>query len=324
MVPLCPQSIDIFLENTFAITHHFCRTLSSQSYYDRICKTAKRNCSLTGLSVRALFMDFISQLIILLYLIEMESSLLMTIPTAFGVIIALWKCQRGSGLKFVKIEGADESDEVAFYNRIFRLTGYELQATRLKVSSNKSKEKKGKAARGGRKSSDKVDLVTLSIEMDALATRTLGKYVLLPIVFGYTIHSLIMEKHPSWYTWFIVSASSAVYALGFVMMTPQLYMNYKLKSVAHLPWRVLGFRFINTFIDDLFAFIIRMPTMARISCFRDDIVFIIYLWQRWLYPVDASRPVEGGGIDALSTAAATEAINNNDGGEEDTKKKKNQ
>ena len=193
MVPVCPQSIDIFLENTFAITHHFCRTLSSQSYYDRICKTAKRNCSLTGLSVRALFMDFISQLIILLYLIEMESSLLMTIPTAFGVIIALWKCQRGSGLKFVKIEGADESDEVAFYNRIFRLTGYELQATRLKVSSNKSKEKKGKAARGGRKSSDKVDLVTLSIEMDALATRTLGKYVLLPIVFGYTIHSLIME-----------------------------------------------------------------------------------------------------------------------------------
>jgi hypothetical protein len=44
----------------------------------------------------------------------------------------------------------------------------------------------------------------------------------------------------------------------------------------------------------LFAFIIRMPTMARISCFRDDIVFIVYLYQRWLYPVDTSRPVEGG------------------------------
>mmetsp|Transcript_20505 Transcript_20505/g.58828 ORF Transcript_20505/g.58828 Transcript_20505/m.58828 type:complete len:247 (-) Transcript_20505:809-1549(-) len=246
----------------------------------------------------------------------------MTIASAFGVIIALWKCQRGSGLKFVQVTGEDESDEVAFYNRLFRLAGYELQATRLKVRCNKSNEKKGKAASGGRKLSDKVDLVGLSIEMDALATRTLGKYVLLPIVFGYTIHSLIMEQHPSWYTWFIVSASSAVYALGFVMMTPQLYMNYKLKSVAHLPWRVLGFRFINTFIDDLFAFIIRMPTMARISCFRDDIVFIIYLWQRWLYPVDASRPVEGGGIDALSTAAATEAID--DDGEDETQKKKNQ
>ena len=148
-------------------------------------------------------------------------------------------------------------------------------------------------------------MVALSIETDALATRTLGKYVLLPVVLGYTMHSLIMEKHPGWYTWLIVSASSAVYALGFVMMTPQLFLNYKLKSVAHLPWKVLGFRFVNTFIDDLFAFIIRMPTMARISCFRDDIVFIIYLYQRWLYPVDTSRPVEGGGMDAISSAAAT-------------------
>ena len=34
--------------------------------------------------------------------------------------------------------------------------------------------------------------------------------------------------------------------------------------------------------------------MARISCFRDDVVFIVYLYQRWLYPVDTSRPVEGG------------------------------
>ena len=272
-------------------------------------------------------MDFISQLIILLYLIEMDSSLLMTIPTAFGVLIALWKCQRGSGLKFVKVAGTDKVDEVAFYNRLFRLLGYELQATRLKVVSMKTDDdKKGKASNGAGKTSDKVDLVALSIETDALATRTLGKYVLLPIVFGYTIHSLIMEQHPSWYTWFIVSASSAVYALGFVMMTPQLFLNYKLKRVAHFPWRVLGFRFINTFIDDLFAFIIRMPTMARISCFRDDIVFIIYLWQRWLYPVDTSRPVEGGGIDALSTAAATEAIGDDDANttENDAKKKKNQ
>ncbi len=55
------------------------------------------------------------------------------------------------------------------------------------------------------------------------------------------------------------------------------------------------YKSLNTFIDDLFSFIIRMPTMARISCFRDDVVFFIYLYQRWLYPVDSSRPVEGGG-----------------------------
>jgi len=44
-------------------------------------------------------------------------------------------------------------------------------------------------------------------------------------------------------------------------MTPQLFINYKLKSVAHLPWRMLTYKALNTFIDDMFAFIIKMPTM---------------------------------------------------------------
>lgn len=63
---------------------------------------------------------------------------------------------------------------------------------------------------------------------------------------------------------------------------------------------------MNTFIDDLFAFIIRMPAMARMSCFRDDVVFIIYLWQRYLYPVDTSRPVEGGAVGDIVSTTTTE------------------
>lgn len=53
------------------------------------------------------------------------------------------------------------------------------------------------------------------------------------------------------------------------MMTPQLFINYKMKSVAHLPWRMLTYKALNTFIDDLFAFVIRMPTLYRIGCLRD-------------------------------------------------------
>lgn len=49
------------------------------------------------------------------------------------------------------------------------------------------------------------------------------------------------------------------------------------------------YRALNTFIDDLFAFIIKMPTMHRISVFRDDAVFIIYLYQRYIYPTDMGR-----------------------------------
>ena len=60
----------------------------------------------------------------------------------------------------------------------------------------------------------------------------------------------------------------ALVPAGFVLMTPQLYINYKLQSVAHLPWAMLFYRFVSTFIDDLFAFIITMPMLHRISCLR--------------------------------------------------------
>ena len=53
------------------------------------------------------------------------------------------------------------------------------------------------------------------------------------------------------------------------MMTPQLFINYKLKSVAHLPWRMMTYKALNTFIDDIFAFVIKMPTLYRLGCFRD-------------------------------------------------------
>jgi len=65
------------------------------------------------------------------------------------------------------------------------------------------------------------------------------------------------------------SLTGAVYTLGFIMMTPQLFINYKLKSVAHLPWKTFMYKALNTFIDDLFAFIIRMPILHRLSVFRD-------------------------------------------------------
>jgi len=77
-------------------------------------------------------------------------------------------------------------------------------------------------------------------------------------------------------------------------MLPQLFINYKLKSVAHLPWKAFMYKAFNTFIDDVFAFLFHMPTTHRIACFRDDIVFFAYLYQLWLYPVDKSRVNEFG------------------------------
>lgn len=83
------------------------------------------------------------------------------------------------------------------------------------------------------------------------------------------------------------------------MMCPQLFINYKLKSVAHLPWRQMTYKFLNTIIDDLFAFVIKMPTLHRLSVFRDGEKIInqsgnflfcyyqtVYLEEMFLMPVN--------------------------------------
>jgi len=125
-------------------------------------------------------------------------------------------------------------------------------------------------------------------ELDSVAMKYLS-WVLYPLCLGGAVYSLIYTPHKSWYSWTIQTTVNGVYAFGFLFMLPQLFLNYKLKSVAHLPWRAFMYKAFNTFIDDLFAFIITMPTAHRVACFRDDIVFLIYLYQRYLYPVDPNR-----------------------------------
>ncbi|KAK9134137.1 hypothetical protein Syun_013467 [Stephania yunnanensis] len=130
-------------------------------------------------------------------------------------------------------------------------------------------------------------------EYDDIAMKYLS-YVLFFLVACSSIYSLKYERHRSWYSWILSSLTSCVYMFGFIMMCPQLFINYKLKSVAHLPWRQMTYKFLNTIIDDLFAFVIKMPTLHRLSVFRDDIIFLIYLYQRWAYPVDRKRVNEFG------------------------------
>jgi hypothetical protein len=113
--------------------------------------------------------------------------------------------------------------------------------------------------------------------------------LLSPLIVSYAAYSLVYEEHTGWYGWVVSSLYGFVFALGFVAMTPQLFVNYRLKSVENMAWRTLVYRALNTFIDDLFAFIITMPTLHRLSCFRDDIVFFVFLFQRWSYPTDPSR-----------------------------------
>jgi len=210
--------------------------------------------TLQGLSIRTVFLNVISQFVVLLYLIDNETSILVVGSAGVGLLIEIWKIFRAGKVSYRMAMG------------FFPIPTFE-EPEEYRNSATK--------------------------EYDVIAMKYLG-ILLMPAVVGYSLYTLVFHTHTGWYSWAVGSLVAIVYTFGFVRMTPQLFINYKLKSVAHLPWRSFTYKALNTFIDDLFAFIIRMPTMHRLSCFRDDLVFLVYLYQRWIYPVDKSRVNEFG------------------------------
>uniref|UniRef100_A0A7S1UEK9 Cleft lip and palate transmembrane protein 1-like protein n=1 Tax=Phaeomonas parva TaxID=124430 RepID=A0A7S1UEK9_9STRA len=225
----------------------------------------KNNKTLKGLSARAVAVEMLFQFIILMFLQDEGASLLVLGPAAVGVAIQAWKVKRATGLTLDTSGGFPKV-------RLLRLEAEAEEAAK----GDKGADEKG------------VNWSKLTQEVDRKAWGTLTLLVV-PLVTGVALRSLILERHVNWYSWILSTLTAAVYSLGFALMCPQLIINHRLKSVAQLPWRFLCYRFVNTFIDDLFAFVIKMPTMHRLSCFRDDVVFLFYLYQRWIYPTDLSR-----------------------------------
>ena len=86
-------------------------------------------------------------------------------------------------------------------------------------------------------------------EYDSFAIRHMT-LSLLPAIVGIAIYSLIYNTYKSWYSWIISSLADSVYFFGFISMTPQLYINYKLKSVAHLPIKVVRNHLFSFYIRD--------------------------------------------------------------------------
>ncbi|KAI8589833.1 cleft lip and palate transmembrane protein 1-domain-containing protein [Geranomyces variabilis] len=138
-------------------------------------------------------------------------------------------------------------------------------------------------------------LVSETRKHDEMAFKYVS-WAMYPCLAGYAVYSLIWEEHKSWYSYVVGTLVGFVYGFGFISMTPQLFINYKMKSVAHMPWKTFMYKALNTFVDDLFAFVIKMPWLHRIACLRDDVVFLVYLYQKWIYGVDKRRRNEYGQI----------------------------
>jgi hypothetical protein len=130
-------------------------------------------------------------------------------------------------------------------------------------------------------------------EYDRIASTNLAM-ILYPLVIGWSLYALQHYEYKSWYSWLISNAANAVYTFGFISLCPQLYVNYRLKSVAHLPWKVFMYKLFNTFVDDAFAWLIEMPWKHRIMTLRDDVVFLLFLVQVYIYRVDKTRTNEFG------------------------------
>jgi hypothetical protein len=130
-------------------------------------------------------------------------------------------------------------------------------------------------------------------EYDEIAFRYL--YIIaVPLLLAYAAYSLLYNTHKSWYSYIIETLVGSVYAYGFLMMVPSLYINYRLKSVAHMPGKAMAYKFLNTFIDDLFAFTVKMPWLHRLATLRDDVIFFVWLYQSYKYKIDYKRVNEFG------------------------------
>lgn len=214
-----------------------------------------------GISVRSILANVFMQTVIFLYLIDQSqnTSWMILGSQGVGIVIELWKI---TTVVNVRLRPAPPGSVIPYR------VSFE---DKHKLSDTEEKTK----------------------EYDEIAF----KYMYMagvPLLLAYAVYSLIYDTHKSWYSYLLATLVGSVYAYGFLMMVPSLYINYRLKSVAHMPGKAMVYKFLNTFIDDLFAFTIKMPFLHRLSTFRDDIIFFIYLYQRWAYKVDYTRVNEFG------------------------------
>ncbi|RMZ90565.1 hypothetical protein DV736_g2230, partial [Chaetothyriales sp. CBS 134916] len=212
-----------------------------------------------GTSVRTIIANVFMQTIIFLYLVDNSegTSWMILASQGFGILLEAWKITKTVD---VIVEPPAPGSKYSFlpYVVIFK--------DKHKLSETEQKTK----------------------EYDEIAFRYLY-IVAVPLLLAYAAYSLVYETHKSWYSFVIETLVGSVYAYGFLMMVPSLYINYRLKSVAHMPARTMTYKFLNTFIDDLFAFTIRMPTLHRLATLRDDVIFFIWLYQKWKYRTDYTR-----------------------------------
>ena len=237
-----------------------------------------------GVSVRTILTNVFMQSVIFLYLMDNNenTSWMILFGQGMGIAIEAWKITKTVDVRIRQPSPESYAGKLGLpYTVVFE--------DKHKLSETEEKTE----------------------EYDAIAFRYMGMLAV-PLLGAYAVYSLKYDTHKSWYSFIITTLVGSVYAYGFLMMVrrslktnfpspantsskvPSLYINYRLKSVAHMPAKAMTYKFLNTFIDDLFAFTIKMPTLHRLATLRDDVIFFVYIYQAWAYKVDYKRVNEFG------------------------------
>lgn len=176
-----------------------------------------------GTSFRTILANVFMQSVIFLYLMDNtdNTSWMILFGQGMGIAIEAWKITKTVN---VRIRATDPSWKTLFLP-------YAVKFEDKHVLSDTEKKTQ---------------------EYDQIAFKYLYM-VAVPLLLAYAGYSLMYESHKSWYSFTITTLVGSVYAYGFLMMVPSLYINYRLKSVAHMPGRAMAYKFLNTFIDDLFG-----------------------------------------------------------------------
>ncbi|XP_028327143.1 cleft lip and palate transmembrane protein 1-like protein [Gouania willdenowi] len=200
--------------------------------------------SMMGMSRKSVLWRSLCTLLIFLHLLE-QTSLLVLLPVGLGACVEVWK--------------------------VFKVFKIQLPCKNSRINVNKLDEEERK-----------------TVEFDTQASKYLS-YLVYPLCISGAVFSLAYLRQKSYYSWLINSLVTGVYAFGFLSMAPQLFINYKLKTVSHLQGTVLLYRGVNTFISDLCSCALFLSSSAsfssshQLSCFRDELLFVLYLYQRRRY-----------------------------------------
>jgi Cleft lip and palate transmembrane protein 1 (CLPTM1) len=152
-----------------------------------------------GTSVRTIIANIFMQAVIFLYLIDNNenTSWMVLASQGFGIVLEAWKVTK---MVDVRLRPPPQN---SFWSFLPYLVSFE---DKHKLSETEKKTQ----------------------EYDEIAFKYL--YIIaIPLLGAYAVYSLFYETHKSWYSFIIETLVGSVYAYGFLMMVPSLYINYRLK-----------------------------------------------------------------------------------------------